>query len=209
MENSRENYVQNPQQVGDTSIASEKEISNNLSVNKTNTSKGFPDSEDFYTASQNIEPLVDISASSQTAIPELYAKLPVTCGSFPKSAQVFVDAIKKNRSCQKFIRSKLIQIEARIEENKKLKDRVKILKDFQVSCQRRTNRALSQKKDPRVQLISVPKLRSPKIPKVSSVFHLHSMCDYCDSVGAIFIKVFVVYLCGLRKLSYPVKYFKY
>ncbi|XP_059645652.1 uncharacterized protein LOC132287150 isoform X2 [Cornus florida] len=79
---------------------------------------------------------------------------------FPKSALVFIDAIKKNRSCQKFLRSKLIQIEARIEENQKLKDRVKILKDFQFACRRKTGRALSQKKDARVQLISVPKQRA-------------------------------------------------
>lgn len=74
--------------------------------------------------------------------------------NFPKSAQVFIDAIKKNRSYQKFIRSKLTQIESRIEENNKLKERVKILKDFQVSCRKVTGRALSQKKDLRVQLIS-------------------------------------------------------
>ncbi|CAI9261822.1 unnamed protein product [Lactuca saligna] len=81
------------------------------------------------------------------------------CG-FPRSAQAFVEAIKKNRICQKFIRNKIGQIEARLEENKKLRERVKILKDFQVACRKKTGRALSQKKDPRIQLISVPKQRS-------------------------------------------------
>uniref|UniRef100_A0A7N0V7C5 Uncharacterized protein n=1 Tax=Kalanchoe fedtschenkoi TaxID=63787 RepID=A0A7N0V7C5_KALFE len=50
-----------------------------------------------------------------------------------------------------------VQIEARIEESKKLKDRVKILKDFQVSTRKRVGLVLSQKKDHRVQLISAPK----------------------------------------------------
>lgn len=53
-----------------------------------------------------------------------------------------------------------MHIEARMEEIKKLKGLVKILKDFQVSCRKRTGRALSQKKDARVQLISGPKIRA-------------------------------------------------
>ncbi|KAG5229816.1 transcription factor [Salix suchowensis] len=87
--------------------------------------------------------------------------------SFPKSAQVFIDAIKKNRSCQKFIRNKLIQIEARIEENNKLKDKVKILKDFQLSCRKITGMALSLRKDPRIQLVSARKTSNSKHPKVN------------------------------------------
>ena len=90
-----------------------------------------------------------------------------SCSSFPESAKVFMDAIKKNRSFQKFLRSKLIQIEAKIEENKKLKERVKILKDFEVNCKKRTGRALSQKKDARVQLISGRKAWPSKDLKVS------------------------------------------
>ncbi|XP_038905717.1 uncharacterized protein LOC120091681 isoform X2 [Benincasa hispida] len=78
-------------------------------------------------------------------------------GSLPKAALAFVDAIKKNRSQQKFIRSKMIHLEARIEENKKLRKRCKILKDFQGSCKRKTTCALSQMIDPRVQLISAAK----------------------------------------------------
>lgn len=90
--------------------------------------------------------------------------------SFPQSAKVFMDAIKKNRSFQKFLRTKLLQIEAKLEENKKLKERVKILKDFQVNCKRRTGRALSQKKDSRVQLISAKKSSPSKDSKVSSQY---------------------------------------
>lgn len=78
-----------------------------------------------------------------------------------------MDAIKKNRSCQRFLRSKLVQIEAKIAQNKKLKDAVKILKDFQVNCRKITGRALSQKKDPRVQLTSVKKSSASKDAKVS------------------------------------------
>lgn len=88
------------------------------------------------------------------------AALPLETSHFPNSALAFVDAIKKNRSCQKLIRSKMMQMEARMEELGKLIERVRILKDFQVACKKRTGRALSQKKDPRVQLISVPKLRA-------------------------------------------------
>ncbi|XP_050378629.1 uncharacterized protein LOC126795944 [Argentina anserina] len=87
-------------------------------------------------------------------------KSPIKSSEFPKSALAFLDAINKNRSCQKFLRSKLIQIQAKIEENNKLKQRVKILRDFQAHCKRRTGEALSQKKDPRVQLILTKKPRA-------------------------------------------------
>ncbi|KAJ0575896.1 putative transcription factor MYB-HB-like family [Helianthus annuus] len=86
--------------------------------------------------------------------------VPVTAdGGFPRSAQAFVEAIKKNRACQKLIRNKVAQIEARMEENRKLRERVKILKDFQTACRKKTGRVLSQKKDARIQLISVFKQR--------------------------------------------------
>ncbi|XVF50512.1 hypothetical protein PTKIN_Ptkin04bG0107100 [Pterospermum kingtungense] len=87
---------------------------------------------------------------------------------FPKSAQLLIDAISKNRSYQKFLRSKLIKIEVKIEENKKLKECVKILRDFQVSCKKLTGQALSLKKDPRVQLISERKPRTYKDPEVNN-----------------------------------------
>ncbi|GJY53629.1 Myb domain protein 4r1, partial [Tanacetum coccineum] len=81
------------------------------------------------------------------------------CG-FLASAQAFVEAIKKNRTYQEFLYDKLIKVEARLEENKKFSERVKFLKGFQVDCRKRTGRALSHKKDPRFQLISVPKLKA-------------------------------------------------
>ncbi|CAK8534230.1 unnamed protein product [Lathyrus sativus] len=84
---------------------------------------------------------------------------------FPPSAQAFVDALSKNRALQQFLRSKLIEIEAKIEVNNKLREKVKILKDFQVSCNRRTGSALSMKKDPRVQLISSKKSFATKKSK--------------------------------------------
>ncbi|VFQ95987.1 unnamed protein product [Cuscuta campestris] len=83
--------------------------------------------------------------------------------NFPQSAQAFVDAIKKNRAFQKVIRSKILHIEAKIEELKKLKGRVKIFRDFQAACRKRTGHALAQKKDARVQLISLSRQKvNPK-----------------------------------------------
>ncbi|XP_054795384.1 uncharacterized protein LOC129300810 isoform X2 [Prosopis cineraria] len=86
---------------------------------------------------------------------------------FPLSAQVFIDAIKKNRSFQKLLRSKLIQMEAKIQENKQLRERVKLLKDFQVSCIRRTGQAISLKKDPRILLISAKKSTASSTTKIN------------------------------------------
>ncbi|XP_021858427.2 uncharacterized protein [Spinacia oleracea] len=82
--------------------------------------------------------------------------------SFPSSAQTFMEAIKKNRSCQKFLRNKMLHVEARMEEIKELQKRLKTLRDFQVQCKKKIGRALSQKQDARVQLISVPKQRANK-----------------------------------------------
>ncbi|XP_021743388.1 uncharacterized protein LOC110709474 [Chenopodium quinoa] len=80
--------------------------------------------------------------------------------SFPMSAQTFMEAIKKNRSSQKFIRSKMLHIEARMEEINDIKKRLKTLRDFQVQCKKKIGRALSQKQDARVQLISALKQRA-------------------------------------------------
>ncbi|EPS66301.1 hypothetical protein M569_08471, partial [Genlisea aurea] len=77
----------------------------------------------------------------------------------PNSAHAFVDAINENRSYQKLIRNKMMQLEAMIEELEKITEHVKILKDFQVACKKRTGRALSQKRDARMQLIALPKPR--------------------------------------------------
>lgn len=80
--------------------------------------------------------------------------------SFPKAAQTFIEAIKKNRSCQKFLRSKLLHIETRMEEIKALLKKINTLKAYQVACKKKIGRALSQKQDARLQLISIPKQRS-------------------------------------------------
>ncbi|GKV45267.1 hypothetical protein SLEP1_g52375 [Rubroshorea leprosula] len=80
--------------------------------------------------------------------------------TFPKSAKMFIDAIKSNRSFQKLLRSKLTQIEAKIEKNKQLRERLKILKNFDISCKKRTTRALSLGKDPRIQFISTRKSKA-------------------------------------------------
>ncbi|KAK3033920.1 hypothetical protein RJ639_034720 [Escallonia herrerae] len=169
LRNGIEDPLQNCEQVGATNIPWEKETSNNLFAGKTNIGEGFPDSVDASFTSTVTESSIDGLDGDRphSGFFDLHVSgagnvnaLPARDSGFPKSAQTFIDAIKKNRSCQKFLRSKLIQLEARIEENKKLRQHVKILKDFQVSCRKRTGRALSQKKDARVQLISVPKLRA-------------------------------------------------
>nr|GEW12261.1 myb domain protein 4r1 [Tanacetum cinerariifolium] len=49
---------------------------------------------------------------------------------FSAYAQAFVKAIKKNQAYQKFLHDKLIEVEARLEENKKLRERIKFLKGF-------------------------------------------------------------------------------
>jgi len=92
---------------------------------------------------------------------------PLMYSQFPKSAQNFVGALKKNRSCQRFIRRKLIEIEAKIEENKKLKERIKCLMDFQLSCKKKINNVFCQKGDPCVRLISMRKPTRSKTMKVN------------------------------------------
>ncbi|KAK1377587.1 Myb-like protein L [Heracleum sosnowskyi] len=77
----------------------------------------------------------------------------------PKAAQAFLDAIKKNRLCQKYLRGKLMHIQSRIEENVKLGNRVKALKGIQFGCRRRTGLELSQKRDAFLQLIQATKVR--------------------------------------------------
>uniref|UniRef100_A0A0D3CJ28 Uncharacterized protein n=1 Tax=Brassica oleracea var. oleracea TaxID=109376 RepID=A0A0D3CJ28_BRAOL len=77
--------------------------------------------------------------------------------SFPEAAQAFVEAIRRNRAYQKFLRKKLTEIEAKIVQNEKHQKNVKIVVDFQASCKRITKQALSQGRDPRLQLISTPK----------------------------------------------------
>ncbi|XP_020258265.1 myb-like protein L, partial [Asparagus officinalis] len=100
----------------------------------------------------------------------------LTYSQFPKSAQNFVSALKKNRSCQRFIRRKLIEIEAKIEESKRLKERIKCLMDFQLSCKRKIGHIICQKKDPRVRLISMQKQRTSKAMKGESATKIPALC---------------------------------
>ncbi|KAJ1392018.1 SANT/Myb domain [Sesbania bispinosa] len=93
------------------------------------------------------------------------SKLPHRKSSLPPEALAIFDAIKKNRDLQKFLRNKMIVMEAKIEENKQLMDKLKILRDFEISCSRKTGNALSLKKDPRVQLISARKSFDPNNSK--------------------------------------------
>ncbi|KAH7850578.1 hypothetical protein Vadar_000103 [Vaccinium darrowii] len=166
--NGTDKLMSEVEQVHTNNIALEKETSITLVVDRTNVSEGFPDSLDLYNTAQSSKPINNIiHGISPSGLIEWHqpdnhnlATMPSSSSSFPKSAQMFVDAIKKNRACQKFLRSKLMQIEARIEENKTLKQRIKLLRDFQVNCKKRTGRALSQKKDARVLLISAIKPRA-------------------------------------------------
>lgn len=151
-----------------------KETCDEISAIRNDALERFPDPEDADLATN---PLSDNAEGQSSALIVWNqsdscstSMLPRKDSSFPKAAQVFMDAIKKNRASQKFIRNKLIQIEAKIEENRKLKERVKILKDFQVSCKRRTWESLSQKKDPRVQLILPKGPRVSRDSKVSCLF---------------------------------------
>lgn len=161
--------LKKPEQVHASSLSLEKETTNTLFVNRTNSCEGFTDSEDFsntrsYADNMAIQPSGPVESHQKDACK---LSMPLKKSCFPKAALLLIDGIKKNRASQKFLRNKLIQLEARIEENKKLKERVKILKDFQVSCRKRTGRALSQKKDPRVQLISAKKMLASKDSKAN------------------------------------------
>ncbi|XP_058091569.1 uncharacterized protein LOC131237684 isoform X2 [Magnolia sinica] len=176
-----EKHLQIDELVCTTSIAPEENTSNIVFGNRNNgeaLGEDFPDSDDAHANSQPLQYFCDRSPGSQpSGVTERHqpedgtsnlSVMPFQHSSFPKSAQMFIAALKKNRSCQKFIRSRLIQIEARIEENKELRRRFKYLMDFQVACKRRVGKFLSQPKDPRIELISLPKLRvSNRIPKAN------------------------------------------
>jgi myb proto-oncogene protein len=102
----------------------------------------------------------------------------LTQDRFPKAALLLVDALKKNRACQKFIRRKMINIEAKIEVNKDLRDRVKCLMDYQLSCKRSFGKILCQKVDPRVRLISSRKqsAQSEKVILNISIYNCVIIC---------------------------------
>lgn len=170
LKNSTENPLEKQEQVFDPCASLEKGSSNDLTIDKLDPCKG---SSSKYACRTTPELGDHLEMQPYAAIewhhgePSNPSTSQANYSRFPKSAKVFMDAIKKNRSFQKILRSKLIHIEAKIEENKKLKERVKILRDFQVSCKRRTGRALSQMKDSRVQLISRKKSWPSKDSKVS------------------------------------------
>lgn len=152
-----EDLLWTPTRVHSPTLESIDDTSDNLFANIINECRKLPDSAetcDNIHLSANGSEVQQSSSDVNQSDAHKSSTLPQLCSNFPTSAQFFIDAIKKNRSYQKFIRSKLTQIEARLEENKKLKDRVKILKDFQVSCRKLTGRELSRKKDPRFKLIS-------------------------------------------------------
>ncbi|XP_057770505.1 uncharacterized protein LOC130990303 isoform X2 [Salvia miltiorrhiza] len=169
-----EGFSHRPEQVGATIIDSEKETSNSF-VERTNAREGFLNCVDTSEPTGKKVEVCDNAGGSSDTVEwnELgvddVAELPLRTSHFPNSALAFVDAIKKNRSCQKLIRSKMMQMEARMEELGKLIERVRILKDFQVDCKKRRGRALSQKKDHRVQLISVPKLKANMKPNEKNI----------------------------------------
>lgn len=171
LKNSTKNSLQKEEQVCDPCASLGKGSSNDLISDGFDVHKGFLSSKHACRATPQLADHLEMQPSASIEWHHRDASNPSTSqpnySSFPKSAKVFMDAIKKNRSFQKILRSKLIQIEAKIEENKKLKERVKILRDFQATCKRRTGRALSQKKDSRVQLISRKKSWPSKDSKVS------------------------------------------
>ncbi|CAN7109258.1 unnamed protein product [Brassica rapa subsp. narinosa] len=110
-------------------------------LSRSNTCESF--SEDVEAVSTSTEPPLALASASSSTF------------------QAFVDAIRKNRSYQKFLRTKLGEIEATIEKNEKLQKDVKIIDGFAVSCKRRMKQqAFSQGKDPRFELISTRKLKT-------------------------------------------------
>ncbi|KAJ4832335.1 hypothetical protein Tsubulata_027818 [Turnera subulata] len=131
--------------------------SENLLVDTTRANED-PNTANFSSGDRDIVPVPDLVEQRDANVLNLSAA-ELRDSRFPKSAQMFIDAIKKNRSCQKFIRSKLPDIEAKIEQNKRLMESVKTFKNFQAKCKMATGRALSLKQDPYVQLISARRER--------------------------------------------------
>ncbi|QCD89262.1 myb proto-oncogene protein [Vigna unguiculata] len=153
-----------------SSMGCEGEVANGSTHKESDGGELYPVSQDPNEAAteeliENIEmQLSDFVESSEPDAGES-SRLPHKRLSCPPVVQCFIDAIKKNRDLQRFLRGKLIELEAKIEENKKIRNRIKILKDFQASCNRRTGNVLSLKKDPRVQLISAKKSSASKKSK--------------------------------------------
>ncbi|XP_024015327.1 myb-like protein L isoform X2 [Eutrema salsugineum] len=146
--------------------ASDNEPSREI-LSRSNTCESFPNHDKSVVTvpdSEGVQAGNSVEFHENTAIEPFdqletcqSSLLPAASSSFPESAQAFVDAIRRNRSYQKFLRRKLTEIEVKIEQNEKHKRNVKIVQDFQASCKRITKQALSQRKDPRVELISTRK----------------------------------------------------
>eukprot|EP00249_Psilotum_nudum_P024573 c29226_g1_i2 orf=382-2736(-) len=73
----------------------------------------------------------------------------------PENMATVLDALKKNRHCQKFLQSKLAQIESKLEENKHLRRRTQTLIDFEKLYRRRFAGFLLHETNPYIKLISV------------------------------------------------------
>ncbi|CAN6885835.1 unnamed protein product [Brassica oleracea] len=132
--------------------ASDNEPSREI-LSRSNTCESFPDQGGkVVTLPDSIQAGVSVDLHENNATAPLDQS-----SSFPEAAQAFVEAIRRNRAYQKFLRKKLTEIEAKIEQNEKHQKNVKIVVDFQASCKRITKQTLSQGRDPRLQLISTPK----------------------------------------------------
>ncbi|XP_038726022.1 uncharacterized protein LOC120017044 isoform X2 [Tripterygium wilfordii] len=180
LENGKEDFLQNQEHINVSGKASKNETLNYSIVNERHACEENKDLGEGGDAPQLSGDCKEIqlfdSRDQHQSDACKFSMLPLRNSSFPKSAQVFIDAIKKNRSFQKFVRAKMTQIEARLEENKKLRERIKILKDFQAACKKVTGRALSQRKDPRFQLISA---RDSKVnAKKASATHFGPVENY-------------------------------
>ncbi|PKI59997.1 hypothetical protein CRG98_019585 [Punica granatum] len=120
--------------------ASEEEVSNTVLSGKTDSCRVFPDNKDACDSADSLNNNKDSGPTGLLDWHPLDVDKPSVesykCSTFPKSAQVFVDAIRKNR--------------------------------------KRTGQSLSQKKDPRVQLISTqhkPKKSKGDDKKLSAIYY--------------------------------------
>ncbi|XP_031490897.1 uncharacterized protein LOC116257982 isoform X2 [Nymphaea colorata] len=136
---------------GDASLQSVIGSSSTVSTPLTLGSADVFGLEDHSTSARGHGPEGDELPSSSVA--------PLTKSHFSDSVRVFIEAVKKNRLCQQFIRSKLTQIETMLSENKELINRAKCLVDLQIACKRQATRFLRQESGARVRLISLPDAR--------------------------------------------------
>ncbi|CAN1265591.1 Myb-like protein L [Linum perenne] len=148
-------------------VTSEAKVPDEPLVGKTNDFRVVEDYEDtantanLLSDSMEMQPAGSVheSASCQSST------VAVKYSRSPEAFQLIFGAVKKNRSMQNLIQTKMSEIEARLKENNELRDRLKKLKDFQVLCRQNTGRSLAQGKDPRIQLISAQSTLSSKHSK--------------------------------------------